>query len=490
MGEKTEAPTPRKRDEARSKGQGIGRSHELSMSLTLGVGTLALSSLLPGMVATMVSRTQTAILTLDPHASNARLIGATGDAILAMVFLILPLALVVMVAGVAGNLVSGGLVLSARAIRFDFSRLNPVSGLKRIIDKQAMIRLGIASAKLVILAFISWQVVGSRIPAIVGTEGADISTIAGTCLSAIFQLGLTITILLAVVALVDYVVQRRRANESLRMTKEEVKQEYKEQEGDPLVRGARRRRARQMAFARMMDAVPTADVVVTNPTTLAVALKYDSLTMRAPRIVAKGQRLMAERIKQIARDNRVPIVEDKPLARALFPRPIGAEVPAHLYRAVARLLVLVHQARFAAGGRGRNGTDAGDAARGWQPGSATTARALGTGLPTRPWWADAADSAGAAESVAGAAAAGAAGFGEIDPTGAPDDATRVGPQDDDAEVAPPQVDEEALAAAMAEDELADLTPEELAQYEADLEGSAEAMGAADDSTDPDEELKR
>jgi type III secretion system FlhB-like substrate exporter len=116
-----------------------------------------------------------------------------------------------------------------------------------------------------------------------------------------------------------------------------------------MIRSARRRRARQMAFARMMDAVPTADVVVTNPTTLAVALKYDSLTMRAPRIVAKGQRLMAERIKQIARENKVPIVEDKPLARALFSRPVGAEVPAHLYRAVARLLVLVHQTRFAAG---------------------------------------------------------------------------------------------------------------------------------------------
>ena len=150
--------------------------------------------------------------------------------------------------------------------------------------------------------------------------------------------------------------------ESIRMTKEEVKQEYKEQEGNPQIRGARRRRARQMAFARMMDAVPTADVVITNPTTLAVALKYDSLTMRAPRIVAKGQRLMAERIKEIARGHKVPIVEDKPLARALFSRPIGAEVPAHLYRAVARLLVLVHQTRFAVAGRGRSGA-AGEAGR-------------------------------------------------------------------------------------------------------------------------------
>jgi flagellar biosynthesis protein FlhB len=504
MGEKTEAPTPRRRDEARAKGQGIGRSHELSMSLTLGVGTVALSSLLPGMAASLVSRTQTAILTLDPHASNARLLSETGGAIMSMLFLILPLALLIMVAGVAGNLVSGGLVLSLKAIRFDFSRLNPISGMKRIVDKQAMVRLGIASAKLVILAFISWQVVGSRVPYIVGTEGADINTIAGSCLAAIFQLGLTITILLAVVALVDFVVQRRKASQSIKMSKDEVKQEYREQEGDPLVRGARRRRARQMAFARMMDAIPTADVVVTNPTTLAVALKYDSLTMRAPKIVAKGQRLMAERIKQIARDHKVPIIEDKPLARALFTRPIGAEVPAHLYRAVARLLVLVHQARFAAGGRGRNAgySPAGaggnaPAGAGWRPGQSGPAGALGAlgaGPATRPWWAEGGNSA-APNGTQDAAQDGDARFGQIDETGAPSTATRVGPPDEawieDDEVPTPEVDEEALAQALGEDELADLTPEELARYEADLDGSADGTDPAiDSSTEPDEELPR
>ena len=188
MAEKTEAPTPRRRDEARAKGQGIGRSHEFSMGLTLGVGTLALSSLLPGIGASLVSRTQTAILTLDPRASNAQLVGATGDAILTVLVLILPLAMIVMVAGIAGNLVSGGLVFSYRAIRFDLSRLNPITGMRRMADRQALVRLGLASAKLAILAFVSWQVVGSRVPSIVGTEGADVGTIAGSCLNAVFQL--------------------------------------------------------------------------------------------------------------------------------------------------------------------------------------------------------------------------------------------------------------------------------------------------------------
>jgi flagellar biosynthetic protein FlhB len=527
MAEKTEAPTPRRRQEARAKGQGVGRSWELSMGLTLAVGTLGLASLLPGIAYRLVSQTQTAIIDVDPSASSATMMSQMGGAIQTTLTLVLPLALLVMIAGVSGNLVSGGLVVSPRAIRFDFSRINPIAGLKRMADRQAFVRLGLSLAKLSILALISWQVVGSRVPAIVGTQGENAGTIAAACLSAVFQLGLTITILLAVVALVDFVVQRRRAAESIRMTKEEVRQEFRESEGDPQIRGARRRRARQIAFSRMMDAVPTADVVVTNPTTLAVAIKYDSLTMRAPRIVAKGQRLMAERIKTLAREHSVPVVEDKPLARALFPRPIGAEIPAHLYRAVARLLVLVHQARFA--GAGRNGQQ-GTSSRSERPRRAT-------GSTARQWWnaapgsrravLDAAgavvspvDAAEAARQYSGAtdegsAAAGPA-DGDLDPatTGVDDPATTdadLGPDDAPDTSAPwfgeelldpAEVDEVALAAALAEDELGDLTAQELADLEAERAASsrqaAATMRAAgadlaidiDELTDSDEEPGR
>ena len=475
------------------------------MGLTLGVGMLALSSLLPGVAATLVTRVQTTVIDMSPRTSNAQLVGATGDAFVTTLTLVLPLALLVMVAGVAGNLVSGGLVFSYRAIRFDASRINPLAGIKRIVDKQALVRLGLSSAKLGILGVISWQVVGSRVQSIVGTQGSSAAVIAGSCLSAIFQLGLTITILLAVVALVDFVVQRRKAMQSIRMTKEEVKQEYRESEGDPLIRGARRRRARQMAFARMMDAVPTSDVIVTNPTTLAVALKYDSLTMRAPKIVAKGQRLMAERIKQIAREHNVPVIEDKPLARALFSRPVGSEVPAHLYRAVARLLVLVHQARFGAGGRsGGDRRGAGSGSWNW---NGQAARGAPGGFAPRPWWSAATASAGAAigtqseglGAVDNAAAArlyrneSGTADDELDvdadaDAGADADADPNVDMDGDAGEAwldaaalgPADVDEDALAAAMAEDELGGMTPEELAHLEAGL-----LLG--NDSTDIDDE---
>jgi flagellar biosynthesis protein FlhB len=351
-GERTEQPTQRRREDARRKGQGVGRSHELAMGVTLGVGLLVLSSLLPQATSDVSASMRAAIESLgEGPASTSRMVQSLGGGILLSVTLVLPLALAVAVSAVAANLVAGGLIFSVQSVRLDFSKINPVTGMKNLFSRQALTRLGLASAKLGILAFVTWQVLGERIPAIILVSSASTGEIGNTVLAAIFQLGLTITVLLTGVALIDYVTQRRRAQGQIRMTKQEVKQEYREQEGDPQIRGARRRRARQIAFARMMDAVQTADVVVTNPTHLAVALKYDSLTMRAPQIVAKGQRLMAERIKEVARKHGVQIVEDKPLARALFPRPLGSEVPPHLYRAVAQLLVIVQQARFGLRGR-------------------------------------------------------------------------------------------------------------------------------------------
>ena len=353
MSERTEQPTERRRAEARRKGQGVGRSHELAMGMTLGVSVLGASSLLPGAGRAMAGSLQQAIEGLGQGApSTGVLTSALGQGLAEWIDIVLPLGLLVALAGVAANLAGGGLVLSFHSIGFDPSRLNPIPGLRRLVDRQAFVRLLIACAKLAVLAFVSWQVASSAIPSMLAMSGAGIGDIGGIALDAVYRLGITITVLLGVVAAVDFVVQRRRALGQIRMTREEVRQEFREQEGDPQVRATRRRRARQIAFARMMQAVPTADVVVTNPTHLAVALKYDSLTMRAPRIVAKGQRLMAERIKKVARENGVPVVEDRPLARALFPKPLGSEIPAHLYRAVARLLVTVQQARFGLSGAG------------------------------------------------------------------------------------------------------------------------------------------
>jgi len=345
--QRTEAPTPRRREEAKRKGEGVGRSHELAMAITLGTGVLALSTLMPGAAMAIAGSMRSAILETGQRGlTSSLMVDRVGGGIGQAIGLVLPLGVLILIAGMAANLAAGGLVFSINAVRFDPKRLNPMTGMRRIVDKQALIRLGISTSKLALLAVVTWQVVGGRVPGLVAMGGSSAGAIARVAMDAVFQLGLMMTILLTVVAMVDFIVQRRKASGALKMTKQDVKREARESDGDPQIQAQRRRRARQMAFARMMDAVPTADVVVTNPTHLAVALKYDSLTMGAPRIVAKGQRLMAQRIKEIARANGVAVVEDVALARALFPRPIGSEVPAHLYRAVARLLVIVHQARF------------------------------------------------------------------------------------------------------------------------------------------------
>lgn len=345
-GEKTEAPTQRRIDQARKRGESVGRSHELSMALTLGAGTLMLMTSLPATTGRIGGSMIDAIADIaKPLGGSSVPMDRLGAGLSEVLSTILPLAIVVMIAGIAGQLASGGLVVSLGAVSFKGSRMNFFTGIKRLVDKQALVRLGISCTKLALLAGVSWQVVGNRVPVLVGLGGASTGAIAAAAMAAILELGLTMTLLLAAVALADMIIQRRKAQGALKMTKDEVRRENQDQEGDPLIRGMRRRRARQMAFARMMDAVPTADVIVVNPIRLAVALKYDSATMKAPRIVAKGQRLMAARIRDLAREHDVLIIEDIPLARALFSRPIGSDVPAHLYRAVARILVIVQQAR-------------------------------------------------------------------------------------------------------------------------------------------------
>ncbi len=321
------------------------------MAATLGTGILVLAGFLPGTVAALGAAIRVSLERLADRPGPTAGLAALGDGLGLGLSIAVPFAGAVSAAAILASLASGGIVISAGSVRVEWNRLNPIVGLRRLANREALARLGIALAKLVVLAAAVWLAVGGRLERLLATSGASARSIAASAAEALFELGVTVAVLLSVVAAVDVVLSRRRALGALKMTKDEVRREAKDTEGDPLLRGIRRRRARQLAFSRMMDAVPTANVVVTNPVHLAVALRYDERTMRAPRIVAKGQRLVAQRIRELASRAGVPIVEDRPLARALFPRPLGSEVPPHLYRAVARVLVLVARARILAGAR-------------------------------------------------------------------------------------------------------------------------------------------
>ncbi len=344
--EKTEQPTEQRRAEARRKGQGLGRSHELAAVMTLVASLMALSSTIPNATLRIAEAVESAVQRVGdgPALDHAQLVPALGTATSLVFEIVGPIALAVMIAGILGNIAGGGVVFSTSAFRVSFSKMDPLQGLKRMFDKGVLTRLGINLAKLVILVGVSYQVIGSRIPDLLSV-GQDTASITGRAMSAIFELGVTIAVLLSAVALADWILERRKAQNQLKMTKDEVRQEYRQSEGDPKLRAARRAKARQFAFGRMMTDIAKADVIVVNPIRLAVALRYDPSTMRAPMIVGKGQRLVAARIRDLARKHNIPIIEDVPLARALFPKPVGSEVPAHLYKAVARILVLVARLR-------------------------------------------------------------------------------------------------------------------------------------------------
>lgn len=244
------------------------------------------------------------------------------------------------------NIGQGGLILSGQPLSLKLNRLNPLTGAKRIfLSPSAGVNLGKSMAKMVIISVVVYMVLNDQMDDIVGLGTLSIPAATMMLAKLSFDIALKLAMALFVLGVADYAWQRRQFFSQLKMTKEELKQEMKESDGDPFMK-AQIRRKRQEMLNRMMSAVPNADIVVTNPTHYAVAIKYDPLTMAAPIVVAKGERLIALRIKEVALKSGVPVLEEPPLARALYAAvDIGHPVPANLYRAVAEVLAWLYALR-------------------------------------------------------------------------------------------------------------------------------------------------
>ena len=287
-------------------------------------------------------------LTREPERALASAAAAGAEAAWA----VLPLLVVPLAASLAATLAIGGLVLTTKPLEPDPSRIDPVSGLRRLFSVDSLIELGkLAVIALAVGAVGAWVLFGGfghfaayaglPLPAALATAGRDL--LVGV---------LVVAATVVVVALADAPLQIMRFRKRMMMTQAEAKQEFKESDGDPLVKGRIREKQRAIARGRMLAAVPAADVVVTNPTHFAVALKYEDGAMAAPRVVAKGADLLAARIREIAREAGVPMLEAPPLARALYRHvEIDREIPAALYAAVAQVLAWVYQLDQAARGR-------------------------------------------------------------------------------------------------------------------------------------------
>jgi flagellar biosynthetic protein FlhB len=248
------------------------------------------------------------------------------------------------VAAVASNVAQVGFNFTLQPLAPDWNRINPVQGFARIFSVRAAVELGKSLLKVAIVGWVTYSFLRKHYDLVAGLTAMGHAEIFATVGYLAWQLFLRAAVALVLIAGADYVFQRFQFERSIRMTKQEVKDEWRRSEGDPLIRSRLRQRHRELARARMMQEVARATVVVTNPVHVAVALRYQPQEMDAPEVVAKGQRLVAQRIKEVARENGVPVVENPELARALFHQvEVGQRIPADLYQAVAEIIAFVYR---------------------------------------------------------------------------------------------------------------------------------------------------
>jgi len=342
--ERTEPASARKLDQARERGN-VPRSRELA-TLAVLLASAAVISLLGVFMFQGLDRVMRNALSFDlADVADVSMMGSNLlEAGMDGVLLYLPMAITVVVAAVAANLMLSGWVFSTQALEFNFSKLNPVSGIARMFSVNSLAELVKALLKGGLIAGVAGWMIWHQHEGILALANEPLE-------AAVMHFGqIALFTFLASVAAFGFIValdvpfQIWNYHHGLRMTKEEVRQEGKEVEGDPQIKARIRSLQREMARRRMMQAIPQADVVVTNPLHFAVALKYEEKGMAAPVVLAKGSQLIAERIKELAREHRVPVVEAPPLARALHRHvEVGDVIPGALFTAVAQVLAYVYQ---------------------------------------------------------------------------------------------------------------------------------------------------
>ncbi len=341
--ERTEEATSRRREDARGKGQ-VARSTEI-VSVGILVACLiyfyfGASGLLKNIMELMTFGFRTAgQYNLTPDSLNYLF----ADYVFKGFIILFPIMLTVVVAAVLGNMLQVGVMFSTESVTPTFSKIDPVKGFERLFSLRAIVDLIKNICKICIISLVVYITIKGELDNMIPLMDQSVWGMMTYFGRICFKIILATTIIFVILAILDYIYQRWEYEKSLRMTKQEIKDEYKNTEGDPLIKSRIRRLQREAAQKRMMAAVPKADVIITNPTHLAVAVQYDPENMMAPKVVAKGANIIAEKIREIARENDIPIVEDKPLAQVLYKMvDVDQTIPEDLYRAVAEVLAFVY----------------------------------------------------------------------------------------------------------------------------------------------------
>jgi flagellar biosynthetic protein FlhB len=341
---RTERATGKKRSEERSKGN-VCLSQEVTACCVLVCGVIGVRLMVPQMFESLQVNMKdmftfnrvgewSGTLTQSWLVGNCLLMGK----------ILFPVFAAVLVGSVSGNMIQTGPFFHTGALKMRWGACNPVKGMKTFFSLQSIVRLGISLLKICLIVFVAYKVMSKDLAVLITLPQMPGVLSVQWVLGMIFKMTFWILFLFVAIALLDWVFKKRKFEQSIMMTKQEVKDEMKQQEVSPIVKRALAKKMRELSLHRMMAAVPDASVIITNPTHVAIAIKYDPENMGAPRVVAKGLRLVAERIKKIALHNNIPIVERPPLARAIYKSvKVGQEIPSNFYEAVATVLAYLHK---------------------------------------------------------------------------------------------------------------------------------------------------
>ncbi|UPA31441.1 fused FliR family export protein/FlhB family type III secretion system protein [Terrisporobacter glycolicus] len=344
-GDKTEEPTAKKKRDARKKGN-IAKSKEVTTAITL-VAMLIIIFTMSDYIILEIKNSMINLLSsnFSMNFDSGVMLNSLGSKILlSFMKIFLPIGFIIMIFGVIGNLIQSGMLFTGEGLKPQFSKLNPINGFKNMFSLKALGTLVKSVAIIGVLLYIGYSFMNKNFEGIMKSADIYLPYLLNTIIELIKSLLGRICLAVVLIAVVDYGYQRFTHNKELKMTKQEVKEEYKQMEGDPQVKGKIKQKQREISNRRMMQAVPSATVIVTNPTHISIAIKYEKGIDSTPRVVAKGADVVAFKIREVAKEHDIPIIENKPLARLIYKEvDIDKEIPEEMYQAVAEVLVAVYK---------------------------------------------------------------------------------------------------------------------------------------------------
>jgi len=345
QGDKTEEPTPHKLREARKKGQ-VVKSKEITTALLFFASYYVLKANIQSMWARITNYFETAIAVIGTDLNLLLLGRLLKKGMFTMLICLAPLMAANFFIAILLESLQTGFNLSLDSLKPKLSKINPLEGFKRLVSIKGLVELAKSVAKMFLIVYIMQKAVLPVLPMLLQAGNMPILGAIGMVAGLAFTVAIRVGMFYVFIAILDYFWQRQQFMKQMRMTKQEIKDEYKKLEGDPMIKQRQRDMAMQMSQGRKGGGVAGADAVVTNPTHIAIAIQYDPDIMQAPKVVDKGKMLIAEQIKSIADENQILIIENKELAWELFQTTeIGEEIPADLFSGVAEILAIVYEIR-------------------------------------------------------------------------------------------------------------------------------------------------